>query len=93
MFGISRYKLLSTKYINSKVLLYSTGNYIQSLVINRYEKEYIYILLCCTSVTNTTQQINSTSIRNKTLVFGKFDAISLSILTILCRLSVTGLSL
>ena len=43
MFGISRYKLLSTKYINSKVLLYSTGNYIQSLVINRYEKEYIYI--------------------------------------------------
>ena len=68
-------------------------NYIQSLVINYYEKEYIYILLCCTPVTNTIQQINSTSMRNKTLVFGKFDTISLSILTILCCLSVTDLSL
>ena len=35
------------KQINNKVLLYSTENYIQYLVINRngkeYEKEYIYI--------------------------------------------------
>ena len=33
--------------INNKVLLYSTGNYIQYLVINHngkeYEKEYIYV--------------------------------------------------
>ena len=39
-FGISRYKLLYVKYIN-KVLLYSTGNYIQYPVINhngKYEK-------------------------------------------------------
>ena len=28
-FGISRYKLLCIEWINSKVLLYSTGNYIQ----------------------------------------------------------------
>ena len=45
--GISRYKLLYIKYIKNKVLLYSTGNYIQYPVINHngkeYEKEYIYI--------------------------------------------------
>ena len=44
-------------WINSKVLLYSTGNYIRYPVINHngkeYEKEYIYIYiritesLCC----------------------------------------------
>ena len=32
-FGIGRYKLLYTKWINNKILLYSTGNYIQYLVI------------------------------------------------------------
>ena len=47
-FGISRCKLLDILgWINNKVLLYDTGNYIQSLVINHYgkdyEKEYIYI--------------------------------------------------
>ena len=31
-FGISRYKLLYIKQINNKVLLYSTGNYIQYLL-------------------------------------------------------------
>ena len=44
-FGISRYKLLYIKQIKNKVLLYSTGNYIQYPVINHngkeYEKEYI----------------------------------------------------
>ena len=33
-FGISRDKLLCTEWINNKVLLYSTGNYIQYHVIN-----------------------------------------------------------
>ena len=46
-FGISRCKLLHIRWINNKVLLYSTGNYIQYPVINHngkeYEKEYIYI--------------------------------------------------
>ena len=46
-FGISRGKLLYIGRINSKVLLYSTGNYIQYPVTNHsgkeYEKEYIYI--------------------------------------------------
>ena len=45
-FGISRCKLVYTEWINNKVLLYSTGNYIQYPVINHngkeYEKEYMY---------------------------------------------------
>ena len=67
-FGISRCKLLYIGWINNKVLLYSTGNYIQYLVINHngkeYEKEYIYIYICmyvcitesfcCTAEINTT---------------------------------------
>ena len=43
--GVSRYKLVDIGWINKKVLLYSTGNYIQYSVINHsgkeYEKEYI----------------------------------------------------
>ena len=46
-FGISRCKLLHMEWINNKVLLYSTGNYIQYPVINHngkeYEKEYISV--------------------------------------------------
>ena len=39
-FGISRCKLVYIGWINSKVVLYSTGNYIQYPVINHNEKEY-----------------------------------------------------
>ena len=39
-FGISRYKVLYIGWINNKVLLPSTGNYIQYPVINRNGKEY-----------------------------------------------------
>ena len=59
-FGISIGKLLYIEWINNKVLLYSTGNYIQYLVTNHnekeYEKEYTCITesLCCTSEINTT---------------------------------------
>ena len=61
-FGIIRYKLLSIGWINYKVLLYSTGNYIQYPVINHngkeYEKECICICitesLCCIVEINTT---------------------------------------
>ena len=46
-FGISRCKLVYIEWINNKVLLYSTGNYIQYPVINHngkeYEKECIYV--------------------------------------------------
>ena len=67
-FVISRCKLLYIEWINNKVLLYSTENYIQYPVINRngteYKKEYIYITesLCCTAEINTTLEISYTSI-------------------------------
>ena len=39
-FGISRCKLVYIEQINNKVLLYSTGNYLQHPVINYNEQEY-----------------------------------------------------
>ena len=63
-FGISRCKLLYIEWTNNKVLLCSTGNYIQYPVINHNGKEYekIYICitesLCCTA--ETTQHCKST---------------------------------
>ena len=45
--GVSRCKLVYTRWINNKVLLYSTENYIQYPVINHsgkvYEKECMYM--------------------------------------------------
>ena len=38
-FGISRFKLVRIGLINNKVLLYSTGSYIQYPVINHNGKE------------------------------------------------------
>ena len=38
-FGVSRYKLLHAEWMD-KVLLYSTGNYIQCPGINHNRKEY-----------------------------------------------------
>ena len=47
-FGISRGKLLHPRWINNKVLLDSTGNYIQHSTINHNGKEYgkQYIHVC-----------------------------------------------
>ena len=46
-FGVSRCKLLHLEWINNRVLLHSTGNYIQYPGINHngkeYKKECIYI--------------------------------------------------
>ena len=46
-FGMSRCQQVYKGWINNKVLLQSTGNYIQYPVINHngkeYEKEYIYV--------------------------------------------------
>ena len=39
-FAVGRCKLLHLEWINNKVLLYSTGNYIQYPVINHNGKEY-----------------------------------------------------
>ena len=48
-FGVSRYKLLYIGWMNNKVLLYSTGNYIQYPVTSHngkeYEKECIVVLM------------------------------------------------
>ena len=60
-FGVSRCKLLHIEWINNKVLLYSSGNYIQYPKINHNGKEYlknnVYICiaesLCCTTDINT----------------------------------------
>ena len=60
--GVSRRKLVYRGWINNKVLLYSTGNYIQYPVTNHngqeYEKECIYTYiaksLCCTAEINIT---------------------------------------
>ena len=41
--GISRCELAYTEWINSKVLLWSAGNYIQYAVISQNEKECIYM--------------------------------------------------
>ena len=49
-FRVSRCKLLHVEWINNKVLLYSTGNYIQYPVINhngkKYEKECVCVCVC-----------------------------------------------
>ena len=46
-FGVSRWKGYSIGWINSKVLLFSTGKYVQHPVINHNGKEYdnIYIYI------------------------------------------------
>ena len=72
-FGFSRCKLEYIEWINNKVLLYSTGNYIQCPVISHsgkeYEKEHAYIFitesLCCTAEINTTFYINYISIKKE----------------------------
>ena len=46
-FGVSRCKLLHLEWINNKVLLYSTGNYIQSPGINHNGKEYKKRMYIC----------------------------------------------
>ena len=45
--GVSRYKLLGSERVSNEILLYSMGNYIQSLVMEHYggscEKKNIYV--------------------------------------------------
>ena len=68
-FGMSRCKLSHIGWINSKVLLHSTGNYIQNTVITHNgkenEKEYMYMTesLCYEAEINTTWEINNSSIK------------------------------
>ena len=55
-FGVGGYKLLHLEWISNAVVLYSTGNHIQSFVMEhdggQYEKKNVYVCmtgsLCCT---------------------------------------------
>ena len=66
MTGDLRYQVLHLEWINNKVLLYSTGSYIQSLWVEHdgreYETKNMYICmtgsLCCTEETDTIVQVN-----------------------------------
>ena len=61
-FGVSRCKLLYKEWIN-KVLLYSTGNYIQYSLIKHNGKEYkkehirMYVFCCTAEISNTVNQL------------------------------------
>ena len=73
--GISRCKLLYREWINNKVLLHSTGNYIQYPVKNHKGKEYelerinirITESLCCRVEINIVNQLygNKTNLKKK----------------------------
>ena len=55
--GVSRCKLLYIEWINNKVLLYSTENYIQYPMINHNGKEYLKIE-CVYTHTHTHTYLN-----------------------------------
>ena len=47
--GVSRYKVSHTEWLDHKLLLYGTGDHVQSPGINHngkeYKKEYIYMYI------------------------------------------------
>ena len=59
-FGISRCKLLYIEWIHNRVLLYSTGNYIQYPVTNHNGKEYIYSHIYIYMSLHRTEEMNTT---------------------------------
>ena len=61
-FGVGRCKLLHLEWINNKVLMYSTGNYVQYPVINHNGKEckYIYMCVCTTESLSCTAETGTT---------------------------------
>ena len=61
-FVVGRCKLLHLEWINNKVLLYSTGNSIQYLVINHNGKEYLkrIVYMCITESLGCTAEIGTT---------------------------------
>ena len=62
-FEVSRHKLFHLEWISNEVLLYSTGNSVQSLGIEHdgreYEKKNVIRSLCCTAEIDRTLQIHS----------------------------------
>ena len=61
-FGVSRCKFLHIEWINNKVLLYSTENYIQYPVINHNGKNILKknVYICITESLHYTAEINTT---------------------------------
>ena len=65
-FGVSRCKLFHLEWINNELVLYSIGNYVQSLGMEHdvrwYEKKNAYMCmtrsLCFTAEIDTTLKIN-----------------------------------
>ena len=65
--GVNRCKLLLLEWRSNEILLYSTGNYIQSLVMEHdgrfFEKKNVYLCmtgsLCCTAEIDKTLSITS----------------------------------
>ena len=49
-FGVNRCKLLPLEWISNEILLYSTGNYVQSLMMehDNVRKKNVYICVCVT---------------------------------------------
>ena len=59
-FGVRRCKLLHREWINNKVLMQSTGKYIQYPVINHNGKEYKkYVYMCMTESLCCTAEIGT----------------------------------
>ena len=66
--GVNRCKLLHLEWISNNTLLFSTGNYIQSLVMERMEDNmrkkyiciYIHIHVCMTGSLCCTVEIDGT---------------------------------
>ena len=58
--GISRCKVLYIGWVNNKILLYNTGNYIQYPLMNYSGKEYEKEYKCITESLCYTAEINIT---------------------------------
>ena len=57
--GLADNKLLHLEWIKNKVLLYSTENYIQYLVINHNGKEHICMYICLTESPYCTVELST----------------------------------
>ena len=80
-FGVSGCKLLHLEWIDNKVLLYSTGNYIQSPGKdddeNNIKKECMCLCitesLCCTPEIGITLKLNSMLLNKKVLSYRRLE--------------------
>ena len=59
-FGVSKCNLVYIEWINNKVLLYSTGSYIQYSVINHNAKDMKKVYVRVTESLRCTAEINMT---------------------------------